>query len=342
MAGKVRVLRCEWFTWIQALNHPCSPRPHAKPTFGASGSVGRAQRACCHALLPFIAPLLTRFAAHHPPCSLTEHPRRPQPAQATTLARSSHPADQPAAQGRGRLVRLLGMWRLPQAAAGARPGRALASRLSGSLRLPRRSFTSSSSSASSTSTSAASSFPTPSPVTQWPRTDVPHLTNDLRAAFLDYFARHQHLVLPSSPTVPANDPSLLFTSAGMVQFKNVFLGLDPPPQGGHRRVATAQRCVRAGGKHNDLDNVGHTARHHTLFEMLGNFSFGDYFKEEAMVLAWRFLTQELRMPTERLRVSVFETDDDSARLWTKITGWKHGAFVRIIACISCLPLSRLF
>ncbi len=114
-------------------------------------------------------------------------------------------------------------------------------------------------------------------------------TNEIRSAFLDYFARNGHEIVPSSPLVPRNDPTLLFTNAGMVQFKNVFTGLEKRP---YRRAATAQKCVRAGGKHNDLENVGYTARHHTFFEMLGNFSFGDYFKDRAIELAWNLITRE--------------------------------------------------
>ncbi len=122
-------------------------------------------------------------------------------------------------------------------------------------------------------------------------------SNDIRASFLGYFARNGHEVLPSSPLVPRNDPTLLFTNSGMVQFKNVFTGQERRP---YRRATTAQKCVRAGGKHNDLDNVGYTARHHTFFEMLGNFSFGDYFKAEAIELAWRLITRDFALPRERL------------------------------------------
>ena len=114
-------------------------------------------------------------------------------------------------------------------------------------------------------------------------------TNDIRAAFLDFFARNDHRVVPSSPLVPRNDPTLLFTNAGMVQFKNVFTGAEKRD---YQRATTSQKCVRAGGKHNDLENVGYTARHHTFFEMLGNFSFGDYFKEGAIELAWNLITRE--------------------------------------------------
>ena len=134
----------------------------------------------------------------------------------------------------------------------------------------------------------------------------------LRSAFLDYFKRHGHEIVPSSPLVPANDPTLLFTNAGMVQFKDVFLGRERRP---YSRAASSQRCVRAGGKHNDLENVGYTARHHTFFEMLGNFSFGDYFKRDAIRYAWEFLTQVLGIPAERLWVTVYTDDDEAAGIW---------------------------
>ena len=139
-------------------------------------------------------------------------------------------------------------------------------------------------------------------------------SNELRQAFLDFFRKRGHEVVPSSPLVPGNDPTLLFTNAGMVQFKDVFLGAE---QRKYNRAVTSQRCVRAGGKHNDLENVGYTARHHTFFEMLGNFSFGDYFKEGAIELAWEFLTKELGLPAEKLWVTVFEDDDDAADIWLK-------------------------
>ena len=137
-------------------------------------------------------------------------------------------------------------------------------------------------------------------------------SNELRQAFLDYFHDHGHEVVASSPLVPGNDPTLLFTNAGMVQFKDVFLGDD---KRSYTTAATSQRCVRAGGKHNDLENVGYTARHHTFFEMLGNFSFGDYFKREAIQYAWEFLTGTLGLPAERLWVTVFEDDDEAADIW---------------------------
>lgn len=137
-------------------------------------------------------------------------------------------------------------------------------------------------------------------------------SNDLRQAFLDFFQQQGHTIVPSSSLVPADDPTLLFTNAGMVQFKDTFLGKEPRT---YTRAASAQRCVRAGGKHNDLENVGYTARHHTFFEMLGNFSFGDYFKSEAIKFAWRFLTGVLKLPPEKLWVTVFKDDDEAADIW---------------------------
>jgi len=132
--------------------------------------------------------------------------------------------------------------------------------------------------------------------------------SDVRAGFLDFFAGRGHTPVPSSPLVPRNDPTLLFTNAGMVQFKNLFTGAEKRP---YTRAASVQKCVRAGGKHNDLDNVGYTARHHTFFEMLGNFSFGDYFKEEAILLAWDFVSKTLALPRDRLWVTVYPTDTDA-------------------------------
>jgi alanyl-tRNA synthetase len=142
---------------------------------------------------------------------------------------------------------------------------------------------------------------------------------EIRRRFLDYFNRQQHAVRPSSSLVPADDPTLLFTNAGMVQFKKVFLGQEPAPEG-NRRATTSQKCVRAGGKHNDLEQVGHTARHHTFFEMLGNFSFGDYFKRDAIRFAWEFVTVELRIPKEHIRVTVYKDDDEARQLWVQETG----------------------
>jgi alanyl-tRNA synthetase len=141
--------------------------------------------------------------------------------------------------------------------------------------------------------------------------------NEIRTSFLDYFARNGHTVVPSSPLVPRNDPTLMFTNAGMVQFKNVFTGLERRP---YVRAVTAQKCVRAGGKHNDLDNVGYTARHHTFFEMLGNFSFGDYFKDRAIELAWNLVTKEFDLAKDRLWVTVHPSDDVARQLWKKIAG----------------------
>ena len=150
--------------------------------------------------------------------------------------------------------------------------------------------------------------------------------NDIRAAFLDYFARHGHEIVPSSPLVPRNDPTLLFTNAGMVQFKNVFTGVEKRP---YQRATTSQKCVRAGGKHNDLENVGYTARHHTFFEMLGNFSFGDYFKERAIELAWNLVVREFGLQRDRLLVTVYAEDDEAARLWAKIAGLPEHRIIRI-------------
>ncbi len=132
--------------------------------------------------------------------------------------------------------------------------------------------------------------------------------NEIRSTFLDYFKKNGHEPVASSPLVPRNDPTLMFTNAGMVQFKNVFTGLEQRP---YSRAATAQKCVRAGGKHNDLDNVGYTARHHTFFEMLGNFSFGDYFKENAIEFAWNLITKEFGLDATRLLVTVYHTDDEA-------------------------------
>ena len=151
-------------------------------------------------------------------------------------------------------------------------------------------------------------------------------TNEIRRKFIDYFVSKGHTHVPSSPLVPASDPTLLFTNAGMVQFKDVFLGVEQRP---YHRAVTAQRCVRAGGKHNDLENVGYTARHHTFFEMLGNFSFGDYFKRDAIRFAWELLTVEYGLPRERLWTTVYETDDEAYELWTRDIGVPAERCIRI-------------
>ncbi|MDC0029616.1 alanine--tRNA ligase [Pseudomonadota bacterium] len=152
------------------------------------------------------------------------------------------------------------------------------------------------------------------------------LTSELRDKFLEYFRKNSHEVVDSSPLIPANDETLLFTNAGMVQFKDVFLGSDKRP---YKRATTTQRCIRAGGKHNDLENVGYTLRHHTFFEMLGNFSFGDYFKEEAIQLAWNFLTKELNLEKEKLWISVFRDDDEAAEIWSSKIGIDPERIVRL-------------
>jgi alanyl-tRNA synthetase len=171
---------------------------------------------------------------------------------------------------------------------------------------------------------------------------------ELRQRFLEYFARHDHEVVASSPLVPGNDPTLLFTNAGMVQFKDVFLGAD---QRSYRRAASSQRCVRAGGKHNDLENVGYTARHHTFFEMLGNFSFGDYFKRDAIRFAWEFITGDLGLPAEKIWVTVYEEDDEAAEIWLNEIGIAPERFARLGADSNfwamgdtgpCGPCSELF
>ena len=158
-------------------------------------------------------------------------------------------------------------------------------------------------------------------------------SNDIRATFLDYFARNGHEVVESSPLVPRNDPTLMFTNSGMVQFKNVFTGAERRP---YNRATTAQKSVRAGGKHNDLDNVGYTARHHTFFEMLGNFSFGDYFKERAIELAWNLITKEFGLPKDKLLVTVYHTDDDAALLWKKIDAHRRLLECGGIGCGVCV------
>ena len=148
----------------------------------------------------------------------------------------------------------------------------------------------------------------------------------IRQSFLDYFEKHNHKLVSSSSLVPTNDQSLLFTNAGMVQFKDTFLGKDNRK---YLRATSSQRCVRAGGKHNDLENVGYTARHHTFFEMLGNFSFGDYFKHEAIIFAWKFLTEELGLPEERLWITVHETDTEAEKIWLNEVGVNPNRFSRL-------------
>jgi alanyl-tRNA synthetase len=150
--------------------------------------------------------------------------------------------------------------------------------------------------------------------------------NEIRSTFLDYFGKNGHAVVDSSPLVPRNDPTLMFTNAGMVQFKNVFTGQEVRP---YSRATTSQKCVRAGGKHNDLENVGYTARHHTFFEMLGNFSFGDYFKADAIELAWNLITKEFGIPKDKLTVTVYHTDDEAFGLWKKIAGFADEKIIRI-------------
>ena len=172
--------------------------------------------------------------------------------------------------------------------------------------------------------------------------------NQVRSTFLEFFAKNGHEVVPSSPLVPRNDPTLMFTSAGMVQFKNVFTGQEVRP---YTRATTAQKCVRAGGKHNDLDNVGYTNRHHTFFEMLGNFSFGDYFKELAIPLAWELVTKNFGLDPKHLLVTIYHDDEDAYRLWKKVTGFADDRIIRIATSDNfwsagdtgpCGPCSEIF
>ncbi len=172
--------------------------------------------------------------------------------------------------------------------------------------------------------------------------------NEIRSTFLNFFAENGHEIVPSSPLVPRNDPTLMFTNAGMVQFKNVFTGVEKRP---YQRATTSQKCVRAGGKHNDLDNVGYTARHHTFFEMLGNFSFGDYFKERAIELAWKLVTKEFGLPKEKLTATVYIDDDEAFGLWKKIAGLPESRIIRIAGSDNfwqmgdtgpCGPCSEIF
>ncbi|MEE9380090.1 MAG: alanine--tRNA ligase-related protein, partial [Hyphomonadaceae bacterium] len=172
--------------------------------------------------------------------------------------------------------------------------------------------------------------------------------NELRESFLSYFEGKGHKRRASAPLVPDNDPTLLFVNAGMVPFKNVFTGAEAPVA---PRVTTSQKCVRAGGKHNDLDNVGYTARHHTFFEMLGNFSFGDYFKEDAIAFGWEFLTKELGLAPDKLLVTVYAEDEDAAALWRKVAGLADDRIIRIATSDNfwsmgdtgpCGPCSEIF
>src|SRR5579863_4047520 len=172
--------------------------------------------------------------------------------------------------------------------------------------------------------------------------------NEIRSSFIDFFHKKGHEVVPSSSLVPRNDPTLMFTNAGMVQFKNVFTGVEKRP---YKRAATAQKCVRAGGKHNDLDNVGYTARHHTFFEMLGNFSFGDYFKPLAIELAWNLITKEFGLAKDRLIVTVYHDDDEAFDLWRSVAGLPESRIIRIATSDNfwamgdtgpCGPCSEIF
>src|SRR5436853_7407288 len=173
-------------------------------------------------------------------------------------------------------------------------------------------------------------------------------TNDIRRGFLDYFEKNGHARVPSAPLVPQNDPTLMFVNAGMVPFKNVFTGLETRP---YKTASSSQKCVRAGGKHNDLDNVGYTARHHTFFEMLGNFSFGDYFKDRAIELAWNLITKDFALPRERLMVTVYVDDDQAFNLWKKIACLPDEKIIRIAGSDNfwqmgdlgpCGPCSEIF
>src|SRR5437867_3374280 len=173
-------------------------------------------------------------------------------------------------------------------------------------------------------------------------------TNDIRRSFLDYFGANGHQIVSSAPLVPHNDATLMFVNAGMVPFKNVFTGLETRP---YLTAATSQKCVRAGGKHNDLDNVGYTARHHTFFEMLGNFSFGDYFKERAIELAWTLITKDFGLPKEKLTVTIYIDDDVAFNLWKKIAGLPESRIIRIAGADNfwqmgdtgpCGPCSEIF
>src|SRR5579872_6582090 len=155
---------------------------------------------------------------------------------------------------------------------------------------------------------------------------IPVTGHEIRQLFLDYFSAREHRVVRSSSLVPANDPTLLFTNAGMNQFKDIFLGIEKRD---YARAASSQKCVRAGGKHNDLENVGYTRRHHTFFEMLGNFSFGDYFKSEAIDFAWDLITKHYGLPKEKLYITVFREDDEAEELWQKVAGVPKSRIFRL-------------
>ena len=150
--------------------------------------------------------------------------------------------------------------------------------------------------------------------------------DEIRSSFIDFFKKNDHHHIDSSSLIPSNDPTLLFTNAGMVQFKNYFTGLEIPEK---KNVVTSQKCIRAGGKHNDLDNVGYTSRHHTFFEMLGNFSFGNYFKENAINLAWNFLIKDCAIDPKKLIITVYEKDEESYKLWKKISNFSDSKILRI-------------
>ena len=173
-------------------------------------------------------------------------------------------------------------------------------------------------------------------------------SNQIRSTFLNYFKKNGHEVIHSSSLVPDNDPTLMFANSGMVQFKNVFTGLEKRD---YQRATTSQKCVRAGGKHNDLENVGYTPRHHTFFEMLGNFSFGDYFKEQAIIHAWNLLTKDFQLPQEKLSVTVYHEDEESFKLWKKIAGLSDNNIIKIATSDNfwsmgdtgpCGPCSEIF
>ena len=196
----------------------------------------------------------------------------------------------------------------------------------------------------------------PGPLSKSVRAEFPNIfdwiamsgVNEIRSTFLNFFAANGHEIVPSSPLVPRNDPTLMFTNAGMVQFKNVFTGVE---KRSYNRATTSQKCVRAGGKHNDLDNVGYTARHHTFFEMLGNFSFGDYFKDHAIELAWKLVTKEFGLPKDKLTATVYIDDDEAFELWKKIAGLPESRIIRIAGSDNfwqmgdtgpCGPCSEIF